>query len=578
MKSADVGSLLEEIALLLELKGENPFKIRAYTKAARALETLPESLEKIVADERLEEIDGIGKAIAEKITILVTTGKLPYLEALRGEFPATIFELFELQGLGAKKIKLLHDQIGVDSVAKLKAVCEDGSAGKLPGFGEKTAANLLKAIAQREKSAGQFRFGSVSALAEEILEDLRAHPDVDQVQIAGSHRRRKEIVGDLDFIVSTRQPAEVSAAFIQLPHVDSILAQGATKSSVVLKNGIQCDLRVVKSEEFPFALSYFTGSKEHNVRLRSRALERGWSLNEYRFSAAEGRELKEPLPEVETEADIYRSLGLSFVEPELREDRGEIAAAENDTLPKLLEKANLRGTFHCHTTASDGRATLEEMATAAEALGLQYLGIADHSQSSVQAHGLDEKRLLEQVAAIKAFNADHEGIHLFSGTECDIKKDGSLDFSAEVLDQLDYVVASVHSSFTLSEVAMTDRIIKAISHPQVTMLGHLTGRLLLSRESYAVNIPAFIEAAAETKTLIEINANPYRLDMDWRWWPLAKEKGVRCVINPDAHSTDRLQDLVFGVNVARKGWLTREDVVNTLPLGKIEAVLAAKRH
>ena len=578
MNATDAGSLLEEIALLLELKGENPFKIRAYTKAARALETLPESLEDLVANERLEEIDGIGKAIAKKVTILVTTGKLPYLEDLRGEFPATIFELFELQGLGAKKIKLLYDKLGVDSVAKLKEDCEDGSAGKLPGRGDKSSANLLKAIAQREKSAGQFRLGEITALAEEILEDLRAHPGVSQIQIAGSHRRRKEVVGDLDFIVSTRQPAEISTAFVQHPQVDSILAQGATKSSVILKNGIQCDLRVVKAEEFPFALNYFTGSKEHNVRMRSRALERGWSLNEYRFSEAEGRSLKEPLPDVKTEADIYGGLGLSFVEPELREDRGEIAAAESGTLPKLIETANLRGTFHCHTTASDGRASLEEMATAAEELGLQYLGIADHSQSSVQAHGLDEKRLLEQVAAIKSFNATHEGIRLFSGTECDIKKDGSLDFSDEVLDQLDYVVASVHSSFTLSETDMTDRIIKAISHPQVTMLGHLTGRILLSREPYAVNIPAIIEAAAETKTLIEINASPYRLDMDWRWWPLAKEKGVRCVINPDAHSTAGLQDLVFGINVARKGWLTREDVVNTLPLGKIEAVLATKRH
>jgi DNA polymerase (family X) len=578
VNAAAVGDTLEEIAILLELKGENPFKIRAYTRAARALETLSEDLGTLVAEKRLEEVDGIGKAIAEKVTLLVTTGKLEYLDGLRGEFPAGIFELFELQGLGAKKIKLLYDKLGVDSVAKLKAVCEDGSAGQLPGLGEKSATNFLKAIVQREKCAGQFRLGDISALADGMLDDLRTLPEVDQVQVAGSHRRRKEVVGDLDFIVATRHPKEVSEYFVSHPLVDSILAQGATKSSVLLKNGIQCDLRVVKADEFPFALNYFTGSKEHNVKMRSLALERGWSLNEYRFSVAEGRPLREPLPEVQTEEDIYGSLGLAYVEPELREDRGEFAAAAEGTLPKLIELANLRGTFHCHTTASDGRATLDEMAEAALELGLQYLGIADHSKSSVQAHGLDEKRLLEQVKTIEEYNARDTGLRLFSGTECDIKKDGSLDFPEEVLSRLDYVVASVHSAFTLSETAMTERLIKAMSSPHVTMLGHLTGRLLLSREPYQVNIPAVIEAAAETGTLIEINASPYRLDMDWRWWPQAKEKGVRCVINPDAHSTRGFQDLVFGIGVARKGWLTREDVVNTLPLGKIEAVLAAKRH
>ena len=396
------------------------------------------------------------------------------------------------------------------------------------------------------------------------------------MQIAGSYRRKKEFVRDLDFIVSTRQPAAVSADFVNHPLVESVLAHGETKSSVVLKNGIQCDLRVVSSGEYPFALNYFTGSKEHNVKMRSRALERGWSLNEYRFSEAEGRKLKEPIPAVQTEADLYKALGLDYIEPELREDRGEIAAAENGELPRLIEWPNLRGTFHCHTTASDGRASLEVMADAARELGLQYLGIADHSKSSVQANGLDEKRLLAQVAEIKKLNEDQEKFRIFSASECDIKKDGSLDFSDEILGQLDYVVASVHASFTLSETEMTDRIIKAMQNPHVTMLGHLTGRLLLTREPYKVNIPAIIEAAAATGTIIELNANSRRLDMDWRWWPLAKEKGVKCAITPDAHSTAGLQDLIFGIQIARKGWLTKADVVNTLPLGKIEKVLAAR--
>lgn len=578
MTTDDIADIFERIARLLELKGENPFKIRAYTNAARALETLSEDLGKIVEEERLEEIDGIGKAIAEKITTLVRTGRLDYYDKLRDEFPPEIFILFELQGLGAKKIKAMYDQLGVSSLTSLERALASGKVAALPGFGEKTATNIAKAIEQHKKSAGQFRLGDITALAEGLLDDLRSHPRVTYAQIAGSYRRKKEIVRDLDFIVSTRKPAEVSEDFIHHPLVETVLAKGETKSSVILKNGIQCDLRVVTSGEYPFALNYFTGSKEHNVRMRSRALERGWSLNEYRFSEAEGRTLKEPLPEVHTEADIYHALGLAYVEPELREDRGEIAAAEKHELPTLIEWQNLRGTFHNHTTASDGRSSLEDMAAAAQELGLEYLGIADHSKSSVQASGLDEKRLLEQVARIRELNATYDGFRLFAGTECDIKKDGTLDFSDEILSQLDYVVVSVHASFTVSETEMTDRIIKAISNPHVTMLGHLTGRLLLTREPYKVNIPAVIEAAAATGTIIELNANPRRLDMDWRWWPLAREKGVKCAINPDAHSTSGLQDLIFGVSAARKGWLTRGDVINTLPLGKIEDALRKKKN
>lgn len=577
MDKDDVASVLESIGRLLELKGENPFKIRAYTNAARALDTIPEDLTKLVEEERLEEVDGIGKAIAEKITTLVRTGKLEYYDKLRDEFPPEIFVLFELQGLGAKKIKALYDTLGVSSITKLERECKAGKVGALPGFGEKTAQNILKAIEQHKKSAGQFRIGDITAIAESMLDDLRSHPRVTYAQIAGSYRRKKEIVRDLDFIVSTRKPAEVSEDFANHPLVESVLAKGETKTSVILKNGMQCDLRVVTSGEYPFALNYFTGSKEHNVRMRSRALEKGWSLNEYRFSAAEGRKLKEPLPEVHTEADIYKALGLDYIEPEMREDRGEFAAAEEHALPALIEWQNLRGTFHCHTTESDGRASLEGMAAAAQELGLQYLGIADHSKSSVQANGLDATRLLAQAARIRELNKTFEGFRLFAGTECDIRKDGSLDFPDEVLAQLDYVVVSVHASFTLSETEMTDRIIKAMRNPYVTMLGHLTGRLLLTREPYKVNFPAIIEAAAETGTIIELNANPRRLDMDWRWWPLAKEKGVKCAINPDAHSTEGIQDLVFGIGSARKGWLSRGDVINTLPLGKIEAALKAKR-
>jgi DNA polymerase (family 10) len=578
-----IADTLESIAQLLELKGENPFKIRAYTNAARVIETYAGDFLQMARDGRLEEIDGIGKAIAEKISALAATGALPFYDELKAEFPAGLFDLFDLQGLGAKKIKALYEKLDVTSVESLEKACNDGRVAELPGFGAKTAANILKAIAQRKKHAGEFRLGSVANDAEQIADDLREHPDVIQVSVAGSYRRRKEVVHDLDFIVSTNAPEAVTEFFTTHPLVESVEAKGATKSSVHLKSGVQADLRVVTNEQYPFALNYFTGSKEHNVEMRRRALQRGWTLNEYRLAPLENpkSEARNPklgkIPPIREERDLYAAMGLDFVEPELREDRGEFTAAENHTLPELVEVENLRGTFHNHTTLTDGYSTLVEMADAAQELGLQYLGIADHSKSSYQAHGLSVEQLEAQIAEIAALNKTYDGFRLFSGTECDILKDGSLDYPDEVLAQLDYVVASVHAVFNLPEAEMTARIIRAISNPHVTMLGHVTGRLLLAREPYHVNVPAVIEAAAATGTIIELNANPRRLDMDWRWWPLAKEKGVKCAINPDAHHTSGLQDLWYGVAIARKGWLTRADVVNTLPLGKIEAALAAKR-
>ena len=579
----NIADALESVGRLLELKGENIFKIRAYTNAARAVETYPGDFMNVVTEGRLAEIAGIGKAIAEKITELVTTGTLPYLVTLKAEFPPGIFEMFQLQGLGPKKIKMVWEKLGVTTVAELEGACQDGRVAALPGFGKKTAENICAAIGARAKHSGRFRLGDVAVDAEQMLADLRANPDVTQVSIAGSYRRRKEIVGDLDYIVSTGKPDAVSEFFVGHPMVESVMARGSTKSSVRFKSGIQADLRVVKDPEYPFAINYFTGSKEHNIVMRSRALARGWTLNEYRLeetSKVEGRKSKveaQAIPVIRQESDLYAALGLDYVEPELREDRGEFIAAEKHELPDLVRIENLRGTFHCHTTASDGRSSLLEMATAAEELGLQYLGIADHSKSSFQAHGLDAERLLQQVAEIRALNKTFDGFRLFAGLECDILKDGSLDFSDDVLEQLDYVVASVHAVFSLPQAEMTRRIIRAISNPQVTMLGHLTGRLLLSRDGYQVDVPAVIDAAAETGTIIELNCSPWRLEMDWRWWPLAKSKGVVCAINPDAHHVNQLNFLWNGVGAARKGWLTRKDVVNCLPLGEIEAALAAKR-
>jgi DNA polymerase (family 10) len=585
MDKATIADVLEKIATLLELKDENPFKIRAYTNAARSLETWGGNIGDLRDEETLEKIPGIGKAIAAKIKELVETGSLKFFDDLRAEFPADILELFSLPGLGAKKIKALHGKLQVSSIAQLQEACVAGRVAELPGFGKTTQEKLCRAIADRTKHVGSFQLGQIAAEAEQLQGDLRAHPDALHVCIAGSYRRRKEIVRDLDFIVATNAPAEISALFVQHPLAESVIAHGPTKSSIRLRSGIQCDLRVVTAAEYPFALNYFTGSKEHNIEVRSRALKRGWTLNEYRLGEApltgsDRRADRTPprdVPTIREEADLYRALDLDYIPPELRENCGEFEAAAAGKLPRLIEAENLRGTFHCHTTASDGRNSLEEMAAAAQELGLQYLGIADHSRSSIQARGLDEARLRVQVAMIRKLNEQFENFRLFAGVECDILRDGSLDFPDAVLAELDYVVASIHSAFTLSEAEMTKRVIRALQNPYVTMLAHPTGRLLLKRDPYAIDIPAVIEAAAATGTWIEINAAPKRLDLDWRWWPLAKEKGVKCVINPDAHGIERLQELWFGVGVARKGWLTREDVTNCLPLGKIEAALAQKR-
>ena len=575
MTAQDMADVFHRIALLLELKGENPFKIRAYKTGAETVEGFAGDIVALAAANELGGIKGIGEALRDKLHEMATTGKLEFYEKLKAEFPESIFGLFDISGLGPKKIALLYKELKVASVADLKRACESGEAGKLSGFGDKTVVKLLESIAFHEEHASEFRLGDVASVVEQVLAALRENKQVGRVEVCGSYRRGKETVHDLDFLVSSKHPQTVIDAFVELPLFVHTIAKGGTKASTRTKDGLQCDLRVVSNEEFPFALTYFTGSKEHNVALRQRCLARGWSLNEYAITTSEGAE---PPPPVHDERDLYRALGMEFIEPELRENTGELDAALHNTLPRLVELSNLRGTFHNHTTASDGNATLAQMAEAAQELGLQYLGIADHSKSSFQANGLDAARLRRQIVEIRAMNDDFDGFKLFAGNEVDILKDGSLDFDDDLLAELDYVVASVHSVMNLPEAEMTKRIIKAIENPYVTMLGHATGRLLLQRPSFAVNIPAIIDAAAATGTIIELNASPWRLDMDWRWWKLAKAKGVRTSINPDAHSVHGLQDLFFGIRSARKGWLERGDVINTLPLGEIEKLLEAKRE
>jgi len=572
-----MAGLLRDIGLLLELKGENPFKIRAYNTGADVVRNFSGNIVQLAKENQLDGIKGLGEALRDKLHEFASTGQLEYFEKLRAEFKPGILDLFSVQGLGAKKIKALHDQLGVGNLADLKRVCENGEAAKLPGFGAKTAEKILQGISFQESHAHEFRQEQVAPFVASILEMLKQHPEVSRAEVAGSYRRGKEIVHDLDFLVATKYPAPVMEDFVKMPGVKQVLGHGDTKSSVLLESGVQCDLRAVTNEQFACALVYFTGSKEHNIVLRSRALERGWSLNEYDFKPT-AKSQKEP-PLCMEEKEVYQALGLKFIDPELRENNGEIEAAEQNKLPRLVELSNLRGVFHNHTTATDGKATLREMADAAHELGWQYLGIADHSKSSPQAAGLNAERLLAQVAEIRELNKEYAGsnFRVFAGNEVDVLKDGALDFDEDVLSQLDFTVASVHSIFNLPEDEMTKRIIRAIESPYITMLGHLTGRLLLKRASYAVNIPAVIDAAAATGTIIEINANPRRLDMDWRWWKLAKEKGVKTSINPDAHSTRGLQDVFYGVRTARKGWLTKDDVINCLPLGKVEEALRAKR-
>lgn len=580
MDKHQVADILNEIGLLLELKGENPFKTRAYANGARVLEGLNEPLEKIVAENRLSELKGFGDALQKKVAELVTTGRLKYYEELKASIPAGLLAITEIPGVGPKKVKVLHDELGIDSIEKLEAACKSGKVAELSGFGEKTQTKILEGIAFKRQFASKFHLHDALAAAEPILESLRQHPDVTRCSSAGSLRRSKEIIGDLDFLVSSKKPGEVIADFVRMPGVMKVIAQGETKASVNLESGIQADLRVVSDAEFPFALHYFTGSKEHNIVMRQRAIDRGLRLNEYGLFKSK-EETRDPklLVKCSTEEEVFEKLGLDPIPPELREDRGEFTAAEKRTLPRLLEWTDLKGSLHNHSNWSDGHQTLKEIAEMAIDLGFAYWAITDHSRSSFQANGLTPERLrkqLDEVGDVNKWLEDEEAeLRLLTGTEVDILTAGKLDFDDDLLSELDVVVASVHQGFTQKEAEMTKRIIKAVENPNVHVLGHMTGRLLLEREAYAVNQQAVIDACAETGTWIELNANPWRFDMDWRLWPYAKEKGVKCVINCDAHRASHAGFLRLGAGIARKGWLEKGDVMNTLPLSKLKKALAS---
>jgi len=576
MDKKDIVEVLERIGTMMEIKGENPFKVRAYFSGARTLQTMEEDLGTVIGEERLGDVPGIGKALTEKIETLFATGELEFYDNLLASVPPGLLDLLDIPGLGGKKIKALYEQLDVDSIESLTQVCNEGKVAELKGFGEKTQEKILSGIKNREIYAARHLWWKARKVADRILPGLEDLPQVERVEAAGSLRRGMETVGDLDFLVASSDPGPVMDWFTSMEGIAEVTAHGDTKSSVRFEDGMQADLRVVPSEQFFFALHHFTGSKDHNVRMRQKALSLGLSLSEWGLRPEEEKDSSRKAGPVEahSEEDIFKALGLQYVPPALREGMGEVEAAERNELPKLLEYSDLKGCFHNHTTASDGRNTLDEMTAEAEARGWEYLGIADHSKASFQANGLDEERLSKQIEAIRELNESGKfRCHVFAGSEVDVLSRGKLDFEDSVLDSLDYVVASVHNGLTQDEETMTTRIITALEHPKVTMFGHLSTRLLLRREPSQMNVARIIDAAIANGKILELNSNPMRLDMDWRHWRRAAEKGLLCCINPDAHALHQFDYQLAGVHAARKGWLTTENVLNTRTLPEIKEYL-----
>ena len=556
---------VEEYGVLLELSGANAFRVRAYTNAVRALETLAAPLDEMLAAGTLTEVKGIGKSVAELVAEFAETGTARAYEELRTTVPAGLLEMLRVPGLGPRKIIAIREALGVADLDALAEAARTGQLADLKGFGKKTQENILKGIDYIRAHQGRFRADIARASADELLETLAQLPQTERVEVAGSLRRAKETVKDIDFVVSGTDAKAIAAAFVGHPEVEEILAQGETKSSVRLKNGLQADLRVVTAAQFPYVLHHFTGSKEHNVGLRARAQARGLKINEY------GLYRGEALVECGDEAAFFAAMDLAHIPPELREGMGEIAAAEAGALPELVTAADIRGMLHVHSTYSDGADSLAAMAAAVRARGYEYLGMADHSQSAAYAGGLKPDAVKRQWEEIDRLNEKMAPFRIFKGIESDILTDGALDYDDDILAQFDYTVVSVHSQFNLDRDKMTDRIVRAIEHPAATIVGHLTGRLLLDREGYEVDIDRIVAAAAEHGVAIEINAHPARLDIDWRHVKKARDQGVSIAINTDAHSIGGLDHLPYGIGIGRKGWLRAEDVPNALDADTIAA-------
>jgi DNA polymerase (family 10) len=580
MENREVAKILHDTALLLEIDGAIIGRYRSYERAAELIGSLPERVEDLAQDKnKLTSLPGIGEGLAEHIHEILTTGDYSLRRKLLKKYPETILDILSLQGIGPKKVALLWKKFKAGTVEDVAKLAREGKLRELEGFGEKTEENILKSVELFKRSSGRFLIHVADETAQKLVAYIREHDGaIEAVTPAGSLRRGKETIGDLDLLVtpagkvSRKQVDAIAAHILKYPEIQQVLAHGENKVSFLLKNEMQVDVRIIERESYGAALLYFTGSKEHNVTLRGRANEMGYTLNEYALSTLKG---EKPVAS-RTEEEIYAKLKLHYIEPELRENTGEIAAAEKGKLPKLITLGDIRGDLQMHTTASDGRNSIEEMAEAARELGYEYIALTDHSKAVTVANGLDEKRTLEQIKKIRAAEKRVGGIHLLASSEVDILKDGSLDLDDEVLAQLDLVVVSVHSYMNLERAAMTERILAAVENPHTQILAHPTGRLVLRRDPYAYDMERVFDACRERGVIVECNAHPDRLDLPDAQLRLAKERGLKVVISTDAHATAHLKLMKYGVLTARRGWLEARDVVNTLPYEKFLAALRQK--
>ena len=568
MRNLALARIFSEIADMLEIKEESIFRISAYRRAARAMESLTEDVTEVAARDDLEEVPGIGKSTAEKIEEYLETGKITYYEELRASLPPGITTLMSVPEVGPKTAVLLYEKLGVTTIDELERAARQGLVRTLPRMGAKTEENILNGIELIRRTKERLPLGQVLPHATEIEDALRALKEVKAISLAGSIRRMKETIGDIDVLVTSSRPARVMDVFTTLPQVQRVLAKGPTRSSVLLEVGIQADVRVVKPESFGAALQYFTGSKEHNVRLREKGVRRGLKINEYGVF----RVKDEKRVAGRTEEEVYAALDLPWIPPEIREGQGEVELAEKGKLPRLVELPDIRGDLQMHTRWSDGSDSAEAMARAAKERGYEYIAITDHSQSLKFVGGVTVEELREHAKLVKQV-ADKVGIAILMGTECEVHPDGSLDYPDEVLKELDIVLAAVHTRFRMSEAEMTKRMIKAMENPHVDVVAHPTGRLLGQRESYSVNVERLVEAARRRGTVLEINAGPQRLDLRDTQARMAQERGVKLAINTDAHTRYQLRYMEFGVGTARRGWVEKKNVINTLPLNDLRAFL-----
>lgn len=568
-KNREVAAVLYEMAELLELHAENRFKIIAYGKAARAIESLKEDIEQVCREKRLDSIPGVGKAIAQKVEEYLRTGKIQAHQDLLKETPAGLAELLKISGLGPKTIFMLHEMLNVTNLDELEKAAKEHRIRRLPRMGATSEKNILKSIERYRKRSTRILLSVAEPIVNAILDYLKRMEGLEHATAAGSFRRGKETVGDIDILATASRPEEIIAAFVRMPMVEEVLGKGPTKASIIVQETIQVDLRIVEHRSYGTVLQYFTGSKEHNVRLRQLALERGYSLSEYSLKRlADGQDLF-----FGSEEEVYSTLGLQYIPPELREDAGEIEAALRGGLPKLVELKDIRGDLHVHSDWSDGRGSIEQMARSAKALGYEYIALSDHSPSIGITGGLKPEQLDQKIEAVAAANETLEGMTVLVGAEVDIKADGRLDYSDDLLARCDLVVASVHMGQQQKERAITGRLISAIENENVDIIGHPTGRIIGKRDPYDVDMQAVLEAASRTGTAMEINAYPNRLDLNDLWARRAKELGVKMSIDSDAHEPGKLDVMRYGVTVARRGWLEKKDLLNTLDLQELIKVL-----